>query len=592
MDPIFQNMHVIQTDNEKQLEFAPHTKNQHFLPEKRVSSFGDKPKKKVTFSDENYLDLETVKEIPGQQTSFDQIAKFAEKMHATRWTKEAHDALTNPLLQGTAAYLSDEHFSLVMKMLAKKFDGKIGGLNETTLYSTVGFPPVCSKENFLQPIHVGDHWVLLTNWLIPPDDRKENLIIFDSLVRLEKNNKYRCEILPGIKWQAVQLMKKSLKEEKKTNLTLQTFPCQQQDNSIDCGLYCIANLISLAHDIRPDQVIYTGNLREELLQMFLNETVEPFSHAFVDDRQKRKIMTAECSFQGFPMRVAIEQMYQIIDLVCNCNFPLSRSNEIVCDQCDKSFHQCCYLIDMNNHERIGEIIPFVCYACRTPGDYSFQFTKSQVNPQKIKEAAAAILNISSTKLGNWVREVQLFRGKTLIQTLNQYEQLEKLMAKYDINSVAKKEGEIYTSLYNMYMKNVKDTNIQTCFDDFNTCELVHLSVLVVSFAMKEDVALFQVSTQNRGDNPEVQLLFDANSIEHEIDQVEEQMIELKQSSLAPNIMKKEKHHLDKRLTCIHDNVLSLLKTSCQKPDKAFMQLNCLYKKILILCDLMDDCNEN
>lgn len=100
---------------------------------------------------------------------------------------------------------------------------------------------------------------------------------------------------------------------------------QQQGNGSDCGVFAIANAITLCFGLNPETVVYTQQLRQMCLTMIEVGNVDLLDFSVVDP------IPAPFSTLNLP-------------LFCVCKLPYSSSQPemVKCDQCDKWYHANCY----------------------------------------------------------------------------------------------------------------------------------------------------------------------------------------------------------------------------------------------------------
>ena len=116
---------------------------------------------------------------------------------------------------------------------------------------------------------------------------------------------------------------------------LDVFP---QNNSYDCGLYAIANMVSLAYGKDPTQQRYD---RRKLR-----------SHLFASMERKK--------FSPFPtlatrkVKKSVKKTHRI-PVYCVCRFPDTHTLYVICDGCNADFHPSCIGISEDMLDNIDEV---------------------------------------------------------------------------------------------------------------------------------------------------------------------------------------------------------------------------------------------
>ena len=380
-------------------------------------------------------------------------------------------------------FLTDNHFAWYVKVMKKQFP-EIEGFYDTLLYTSRGYDSVPSEQVFIQPCHSGSiHWTLLTNINVDQEQRDRKVCLYDSLVNFKYQSKVDCDVPPAIEWQAAQLIPKENCSNGKV-IEIQVTPFEQQQNGSDCGVFTMFNGIALANGYLPEEIIYTGhNKRQELLNMFRQGclTKPEFKFRNITKNFESRFMR--------PVLARIQEMVMLpkiihqVPLVCDCLLPENYDNVVCCDKCESIFHQRCYMMgaSLQGKTIAEELQCFLCYQCRASGEDTFleqSFPKPDV--QAVKNVASKIMKLPAFKIGKFVPRVKhLTQSKYFPSTLEQYHKVEQIIARYDINSVALQEGELYAAISQFYQNNVKNTIIQTHFHDLNRPQLVHLALLLV-----------------------------------------------------------------------------------------------------------------
>ena len=387
------------------------------------------------------------------------------------------------ILECSTGFLTDNHFAWYVKLMKKQFP-EIEGFNDTVLYTSRGYDSVSSDKVFIQPCHSGSiHWTLLTNINVQQEERGRKVCLYDSLVNFKYQSKVDCDVPPAIEWQAAQLIPKENCRNGKVIEILVT-PCEQQQNGSDCGVFTMFNGIALANGYLPEELIYTSqNKRQELLSMFRQGHLSMPEFALRNSNRNFEYRFMRPVLARIQEMVLLPKIIHQVLLVCDCRMPENYDNVVCCDKCENIFHQSCYMMgaSLRGNTIAAQLQCFLCYQCRKSGEYNFlEQSHLKPNVQAIKSVAAKIMKLPAFKIGKFVPRVKhLTQSKYFPSTLEQYYKVEQIIAKYDFNSVAHQQGELYAAKSQFYQNNVKNTIIKTSFHDFNRTQLVHLALLLV-----------------------------------------------------------------------------------------------------------------
>ena len=389
--------------------------------------------------------------------------------------------LLDPSLRGTAAFLSDRHIDAASTLLHQQFP-TLQGLQHSSLYKVYGFEAIDPQKDFLQICHAGyEHWVVLTNIGIPQNERSHKIRLYDSLIQLSPGYSDRCVERSAIDWQVCQIMRnQSSPECLKKNITMEIMPCQQQNNCFDCGIFAIANAFTLAHLGNPSEIVYTGEMRKEFAEMIKVQKVLAFEFL-----PKKGTFITPAQLGSISTNVTIPQMTQSLVRICDCHMPASWDNVIICEKCQREYHQKCYLIGSSV---IAQKIDFVCYSCRIPNDYSFITSKSNegICNQSIDEFVASLKHMPSYRLQSILSDVLTldYGTRQIPQNLMQFKDVEKIIIRYDLNAVGKESGNLFAAIHSYYANNVQNTSFKQRFHEFFTLNLaqrIHLAILLIVF---------------------------------------------------------------------------------------------------------------
>ena len=186
--------------------------------------------------------------------------------------------------------------------------------------SSNGYEIVKKDQPYIQILNTGRlHWICAANM---KTHRKSNAstYIYDSL--------NYGKIAPLV---AHQIANFSFVKESVIDVNIQRV--QQQDNSVDCGLYALAFATSLAFGDDPSLIVYDASkLRQHLLNCLTNNEVTRFP-------------TTEEPL-GYRHRCRRKRIE--IELFCSCRMPHdaqadwdANQDMAQCDKCKDWFHRIC-----------------------------------------------------------------------------------------------------------------------------------------------------------------------------------------------------------------------------------------------------------
>ena len=381
-------------------------------------------------------------------------------------TVDQWDAAHFDEFSGTG-WLGDTHMGYFCALMNKQFPA-IKCFEPFDYQILAGFPSVDGKD-FIQIVHSGtDHWAVLTNLGIPQEKKNKEVILYDSLVQLK--GKKSCLVKSAVEWQACQLLRDGSDPHPKS-LIIHTYPCQQQTNGYDCGVFALAFAISLAYGQKPEETQYVGNLRKELMEMLLNGVLEPLRCV------SNKVFLRSAVLANMHVNVRLTKMHKSIDALCYCRLPESYGDLIQCQECKLYFHQRCFLIGSSH---IAEkITKFICFGCRKICDYSFVAGISNVpESTACTRVAQAILSLQSNQCST-LSCMKSIQAEKMFSTFAQYCHFEQFVVKYDLNRVCTRTGDIYNAMYNFYSNADSHIVQKYPFHTLSLAEIFRLAVLLI-----------------------------------------------------------------------------------------------------------------
>ena len=274
------------------------------------------------------------------------------------WTRSDFETLWDD--SKCEVWLNDKHMAFACALI-KQNSTQISGLQDTQSYLDYGFHVILNNNSFIQPSHTEGHWVLLSNIHISSENRSSSVNIYDSLVNSNPH-------LPNnIKNQICQLLAQDHNNDSEKNVNVIFKSCTQQNNSSDCGIYVIANAISLALGLNPSKLLYKGNLRKEFLEMLKEKKMKKFSHTNV-------------TYHNLPLfqetvtlsKINVTQAKDYIisfKKKCFCRMPEAFGKMIKCIKCKKQFHLICNFI--SDSLTWNSVKKFYCLKCRESNSLFF-----------------------------------------------------------------------------------------------------------------------------------------------------------------------------------------------------------------------------
>ena len=452
-----------------------------FSPKKQNKNYktsGDIPKKRkgpLFKTEKSQLDSKT-----GLEDWQKDVNKSMQQYGASRlWTRDDFEKLLDTTRSGSAAYLNDNHFIYASALVKQQFPN-IQSLQDTLDYKVMGLKRVDPTKSFLQPVHSGAfHWALLTNIPLTKEERSgwNKICLFDSMIQLERDSMTTFKLAPAIEWQVTQL----LKSQNLKSIEVICMPCEQQQNSHDCGMYTIANLFSLAHGISPSNITYKGDLRGQFLKMLEAGKSDLFQHEVVTISSSSKIKFMTQYAGKVQKKVPLKTMYRSILPICFCMMPESWDNVVVCDDCERTYHQRCSLLGQTDKGSTiaAKLKTFLCFKCRKPGVYGSGFCVPGLPDRRSEEEVAKKIDLlPSHKLCTYYHIVE--RQKIEVPcTMHDYRTMEELIVKYDLNSLYHKAGAIYVSIRNFYNSHSSALLDPKLFEDVLPTQLTVFALAII-----------------------------------------------------------------------------------------------------------------
>ena len=208
---------------------------------------------------------------------------------------------------------------------------QLAGLQSSALAVELNFRK--HHDPFIQiinrsPEYGGSHWLTITNINCEPGEINICDSAFDDLPTME--TMAICSLIdpPGMQ------------------VTVNILDVMQQNNSYDCGMYAIANMVTLAfgRDVTA-QRYDRRKLRFHLFNCLERKEFTPFP--ILANKRKPKS--------------PIKRVHPV-NLYCTCKLPDTHTLYVICDGCEKEYHPVCLGLDDTEAEKRKKIY---CTGCQS-----------------------------------------------------------------------------------------------------------------------------------------------------------------------------------------------------------------------------------
>ena len=271
-------------------------------------------KVKLSLADiERFPEAEAKKTKVQVHATIDQEVQFigsTKSIEKRRVNAKLNDIIRDEL-RSAEAYLSDLTMNLAQWKLHQQFP-QVKGFEDTEFSLPTSKSSFSSmKCDFIQILHVDDHWVTIASF------KEDEVNYYDSLFKGVIKDQVRRNIA-------------TICKSSKPNIRIRVIPCQQQQNSVDCGLFAVAVATDLAFGIDPSANSFDPSLmRGHLLQCFEDDRLTPFP--VIKKRFKiccSKMIT--CDIYCYCRDVYLDD-----DIQSSENFMAN------CSNCDEWYHRKC-----------------------------------------------------------------------------------------------------------------------------------------------------------------------------------------------------------------------------------------------------------
>ena len=152
-------------------------------------------------------------------------------------------------------WLNDQHIYIAQRLIKKQFPN-VGGLQPTVLQTHMKPLPTGS----LQILHTdGNHWIALSTFNC------------DAAVITVYDSKYTSVS------ESTQTILAKMVYTDRPFFSIKMASVSKQSGSSDCGLFAIAYITHIAHELDPSLCVFNqGQMRKHLIQCFEKEELKPF----------------------------------------------------------------------------------------------------------------------------------------------------------------------------------------------------------------------------------------------------------------------------------------------------------------------------
>lgn len=207
----------------------------------------------------------------------------------------------------TGQWLNDKHINASQCLLREEFPF-VEGLNDSDRLPA-DTAQVPAATDVIQIHHVGQHWLVSAAV-------KNQVQVYDSLLPGS------CTPLP-LRQELAAVYRRFCRGPDGT-IDVQIKCTQREQRAVDCGLFAIANAVSLASGINPADIQYNQNvMRSHLHTCLTKRKLKMFPHTH---RKSRWI---------------IAERREILSKYCICHLYKERSDMVQCDTCQGWYHSSC-----------------------------------------------------------------------------------------------------------------------------------------------------------------------------------------------------------------------------------------------------------
>ena len=455
-------------EEDNEITFAPlppripnlRNNDKKFIKRKRVVEVHDESPKKIK--------LDIPKSSDNPESLLEDLNSFYHERTKVKWSINDFDILINKNLKASDKFLNDNHFFWAQYLIKNEYPN-MKGLEDTQRYISHGFTR-SALETYVQPCHVPDsHWLLVSNAKINKENRRNSISIYDSMTHKD------YEISPAVQSQISQILRNDCDNSAEETINVSIEPCPQQNNGYDCGIFCIANAVSICLGIDPSSIKYTGNMREEFLKMIKLKKVICFTHERV-------------ATHNIPLLTKTEMMSRLnvlhcinlnieLKIICFCRMPKKFGDTFFCEKCKIEYHFKCNFI---SYDLKNELSKLLCLKCR--GHVSLKSGKKLnfKNNEKFKKLSSFISKMATSEFSSiFKKSIRQVKCNGSIN-IEQQTQFDHIYSTYDLESVSKRKEmfhKLKKSICNCSEIKIK-YNLHN-INNFETCNLILLTLFLI-----------------------------------------------------------------------------------------------------------------
>ena len=298
-------------------------------------------KSKIVDSDSDHIasacDLTVISSDSEEEITFINPTARQRSTRASWWLESLQLKQADRDILDSNNWLNDRHIEAVHFLLKKQFPNLLGLQNP--IIAQGGTFDIIRGSNMLQILHCGSykHWVTILTVSAPAN----TIFVFNS---------FDEDVPLSVIQQICSIV--FCPEE---NLKIISKPIQIQKGGTDCGLFAIANAVSIASGYDPTQIIYNQHsMRQHLKNCYEHNHLSQFPTCSANLNNVNKSITRSSD----------------LSLICDCRQPkahksywgLPHGPTIKCHICHKSFHKMCVT------SKKLKASPFLC-SCKCTNKY-------------------------------------------------------------------------------------------------------------------------------------------------------------------------------------------------------------------------------
>ena len=391
-------------------------------------------------------------------------------------------------------WLTDNHLELINILCRNEFK-LMQGLEYVQNNAINGFKIINTSEKFCQLINTGNnHWILLSNAFIENHLKNNYVSVYDSMINTEN-------VLTSSTIEQICQLYNSKNTDGLNNynndIIVRIESCYQQTDSHSCGLISIANLISILFDHNPAEVTYTGNFREDFLQIIQKMKLSMFRHKRIKSHNLLCFKNVKKVSTGINLAMNNDHQYLEINIkrFCYCRMPFNENDMFQCEKCSLFYHHNCNFISKNL-----QLKKFMCLLCKA--DISLIDGKkiNEGDLEEIKAFDKYISKHSDSLISSFINGKCYSNSPLPIcENLKELRELENICSKLNFNTTLNNKGHIYYTL----TKKISNLNSKIkSISELDINKIVYLLLLIfntncpISFFNKVNILSSSVVSDN------------------------------------------------------------------------------------------------